>query len=516
MSASVLCAKCGHTVANDIELPTTPVPDLLGGHYIASESQAQMICDTISAAQADISRLDDEITRLHAVLDGLTHKRDALQIYTHLHTALVAPIRRLPPEVLSEIFLCYEDENNVSPPRLNKAPLLLGGVCSRWRTIALSTPRLWNSFALTIRPKYLKSDAMLAKTWLARAGTCPLTIRLGSRGDYQNPMRLLMKVFLLHCEQWYDIHISIPLPVLESLTPAKNRLPRLQRLSLDVGLYEPLHIFECAPRLQWLKLASDLDPSMVKVPWNQIEYFDTGKRKIDHCLKLLRATSNLETCVVDLISLEPSQSHSSVELLRLRSMTIRGNPTHFFDTLVSPKLHEISITESYWTATSQLVSLLSRCSLAKLSLNLRSLSDNEMIQVLQACPSLVQLDLCYQHMSTSFLTQFAYRRTPENSTTQQLVPMLHTMNITYCGTEFNIPDFADAIQSRIISNIEGLASDRIAGLQTVTICYKRAYHSPSMPTLSRLHQLKETGLEISFLQDGKDILARSIPNVTRH
>jgi hypothetical protein len=346
---------------------------------------------------------------------------------------------------------------------------------------------------------------MLAKTWFARAGTCPLTIRLGSRGDYQNPMRLLMKVFLLHCEQWYDIHISVPLPVLESLTPAKNRLPRLQKLSLDGELYEPLHIFECAPRLRWLKLASDLDPSMVKVPWNQIEYVDTGRRRIDHCLKLLRATSNLETCVIDLISLEPSQSHSSVQLLRLRSMTINGNPTHFFDTLLLPKLHEISITTSCWTATSQLVSLLSRCSLAKLSLNLSNLSDNDMIRVLQACPSLVQLDLYYQRMSTSFLTQFAYRRAPENSTTQQLVPMLHAMNITYGGTEFNIPDFADAIQSRIISNIEGLASDKIVGLQTVKICYKRAF-SPSIPTLSRLHQLKETGLEISFWLNGKDML----------
>ena len=507
MPESILCAKCGHTVANDIEVPTTPVPDLLGGHYIASESQAQMIGDTISVAHADILRLDGEITRLNAILDGLTRKRGALQTYTQLHTALVAPIRRLPPEVLSEIFLRYKDENhNISLPRLNKAPLLLGGVCGRWRTIALSTPRLWNSFALTIRPKYLKSDAMLAKTWLARAAACPLTIRLGSRGDYQNPMRLLIKVFLLHCEQWYDIHIAVPLPVLESLTPpAKNRLPRLQKLSLDVELYEPLRIFECAPRLRWLKLASDLDPAMVKVPWNQIEYFDMGRRQIDQCLNLLRATSNLETCVIDLVSFEPSQSHSPVELLCLHSMTISGNPTHFFDILLLPKLREISITQSFWTATSQLISVLSRCSLAKLSLNLRNLSDNDMIRVLQACPSLVQLDLYYQRMSTPFLAQFAYRRAPENSTTQQLVPMLHTLNITYYGTEFNIPDFADAIQSRILSNSEVIASDEIAGLQTVKICYKGAYF-PNLAPLERLRQLKGTGLEISFLQEGKDIL----------
>ncbi|KIM76269.1 hypothetical protein PILCRDRAFT_77908 [Piloderma croceum F 1598] len=147
---SILCAECGHTITNDIELLTTPVPNLLGGNYVASESQAQMICDMISITQADILRLNGEITHLNAVLDGLTHKHDALQTYTHLHTALVALIRHLPPEVLSEIFLHYNNENNISDFQLNTVPLLLGGVCSRWRAIALSTPRLWTLFALTI------------------------------------------------------------------------------------------------------------------------------------------------------------------------------------------------------------------------------------------------------------------------------------------------------------------------------------------------------------------------------
>jgi len=325
-------------------------------------------------------------------------------------------------------------------------------------------------------------------------------------------MKSLMKVFLLHCEQWYDIHISVPLPVLKSLMPAKNCLPRLQKLSLDVELYEHLDIFECAPWLRWLKLASVFDPFKVKVPWNQIEYINMGPPEIDHTFKLLRATPNLEECVIKLTSSEPRQSHSSVQLLHLRSMTISGHPTHFFDTtLLLPKLQEISI-ESWnrWTATSQLILLLSQCSLAKLSLNLGSApSDNDMIQILQACPLLMQLDVLWytpKCMTTSFFAQFTYRRGPENSTTQQLVPMLHTMNIDSSGTEFNIIDFADAIQSRIISNSEDPVSDHITGLQTVKIHCRSAYYNPDLATLSQLHQLKETGLEISFLRGGKDIL----------
>jgi len=144
--------------------------------------------------------------------------------------------------------------------------------------------------------------------------------------------------FLRHCEWWYDIHISVPLPVLESLTPAKNRLLRLQRLSLDVQLFEFLGIFQCAPRLRWLKLDSSLEPSLINAPWNQNRVFRHGNARIDHTLELLRATPNLKECVIKLISSEPRRSHFSVELLHLRSMTISGNPTYFFDTLLLPKL----------------------------------------------------------------------------------------------------------------------------------------------------------------------------------
>src|ERR1700691_2676050 len=110
--SSVFCANCGHTLANDIELPTTPVPDLLGGYHVASPSQERLILDAISNAQATIFQLDDKITYLQDVVvlvDSLMQKRDAIQKYKNLHMALVAPIRRLPPEVLSEIFLQCND-----------------------------------------------------------------------------------------------------------------------------------------------------------------------------------------------------------------------------------------------------------------------------------------------------------------------------------------------------------------------------------------------------------------------
>jgi hypothetical protein len=518
--SSTLCATCGNTVTNDIKLPTTPVPDILGTNHLAPASQTRIICDTISAAQADISQLDVEIIRLRAVLDGLMHKREALHTYTHQHMALVAPVRRLPPEILSEIFIQCKDTKWFDPlygvldtPRLDMAPLLLGSVCRRWRMIALSTPRLWASVGLTIRPKYLKSDVLLVKTWLARAGTCPLSIALGSSGSYSNDMRSLMKVFLLHCERWYDVRLSLPLSVLGSLSPARNRLASLQKLGIYESFNEIVDVFECAPQLRSVYLPFNNRTLMIKVPWNQLQHFDLGG-KVDKCLELLRLAPNLKTCRLRLFFFQVSQTNPPVQLSHLRHITIRGSPAHIFNMLLLPKLHEICIDiEHYsWTTAPQFTSLLSQCSLECLSFSadVYNVSDDDMIQILLACSSLVQLRLRNHGtrcMTKSFLAQFAHDQASESSK-MLLVPRLHTIIVDYTPQWFDIFDFADAIQSRMMLFDGEQAPDdtSFARLEAVEINYFGARESLNTKTLSRLRYLRDTGLKISLLQGPKDLL----------
>ena len=197
--------------------------------------------------------------------------------------------------------------------KLDKAPLLLGSVCRRWRAIALSTPRLWTTFGLTLRPKYLKYDVLLAKTWLGRSGTCPLFIMLNSKGHYQNTMRPLMQVFLRYCERWSDIHLCIPQSVMRALSSAKNRLPRLQRLFIYGSANEPINTFENTPQLHHLHLSVCITPSMIKIPWNQLQYFDTKWRNIGSCLKLLQLTPNLEECTVSHAEMNLPSPHAPVQ-----------------------------------------------------------------------------------------------------------------------------------------------------------------------------------------------------------
>lgn len=480
--------------------------ELLTSNLMLSTSQSSNVRETISSTQSQITQIDNQLTRLMACVTELKHKRNILGKYTDMLTVLIAPIRCLPPEILSEIFLhCIQPHSFDSPyyspnARLDRAPWLITHVCSRWRSIALSTPRLWASFALTIRPKYLRSDVLLAKTWLWRSGKCLLSIHLESEGKYHNTMFSLMEVFLLHCERWYDVRLSLPVPVMNSLSAAKHRLPMLRKLSIVGACATACNMFEYAPQLRFFRLNSIVPLSMIKVPWRQLQHCDTGTRTTSCCLDLLRLTPNLESCIVSLHS--PLYSpQPAVQLAHLRSLTIHGAAAHLLDQLLVPNLCEVFVNVSFGVqiATPQLISFLLRCPIQKLSFYSHSNyphHDHEVLQLLQASPTLVELHLrghSSQCMTRSFLIKFADRQSSENSEAPRLVPLLHTITVDYSPSHFDFSIFIAAIQSRVIHG----------ALKEIKICYtphKRTKVAHDTVTASRLRCLLNKGLRIHVFQ----------------
>ncbi|KAJ7677611.1 hypothetical protein B0H17DRAFT_944665, partial [Mycena rosella] len=87
--------------------------------------------------------LDDEITDLQAALDSLREERGRIEAYVDAHKALISPARRLPFDIIQEIFLACIPAHRNCAMSSSEAPVLLGRICSSWRTISLSTPRLW-------------------------------------------------------------------------------------------------------------------------------------------------------------------------------------------------------------------------------------------------------------------------------------------------------------------------------------------------------------------------------------
>jgi hypothetical protein len=219
-----------------------------------------------------------------------------------------------------------------------------------------------------------------------------------------------------------------------------------------------------------------------------------GLCNADVCLEVLRLTPNLEGCTMSPYS-PPRNPQSPVRLSHLRSITFRGDEPSFLDKLVVPELQElsVSVSGSPWTVTPHLISLFLQCSLQTLSFSPSHSNypdGDHMIQLLQALPSLAELNLqgySSRCMSESFLARFADH---QDSKTSPLVPMLHTLKVDHTPSHFEIAEFVAAIQSRMT----------FCTLKKVEICLARVDVVPPFDetTLLHLQELRDIGLDIVY------------------
>ncbi|TDL19023.1 hypothetical protein BD410DRAFT_686998, partial [Rickenella mellea] len=107
--------------------------------------------------------MEQELTSLEDVLLPLITRRDKLKEDILAHKVLLAPARRLLPELVGEIFThTFPDMHTVwtdhwrrairlqcfPRPCVEDMPLKLGRICRQWRHIALTTPTLWSKFRI--------------------------------------------------------------------------------------------------------------------------------------------------------------------------------------------------------------------------------------------------------------------------------------------------------------------------------------------------------------------------------
>lgn len=78
--------------------------DKLRAHYIPSCLEREHVSHALLAAQADLDSYDKEICRLEEILLKLKTQRVDVQNYADACRGLHAPIRRLPTEVLGQVF----------------------------------------------------------------------------------------------------------------------------------------------------------------------------------------------------------------------------------------------------------------------------------------------------------------------------------------------------------------------------------------------------------------------------
>ncbi|KAL1674871.1 hypothetical protein EV122DRAFT_281605 [Schizophyllum commune] len=299
-----LCDRCNHTYSLSFQIPD--VASLRTGSF-PTTTEARLICDAIAETDDSMKEIDQELERLSGYWKHLDALRRSLEYSQDVRRALVAPIRRLPTEILSEIFkACCGDAIEIAHERCE--PLVLGSVCKSWRDTIVDMPTLWAGFTfpwgLDSHYKTHTSLVTRLRTFLKYLGDVPLRQCIGQRGWSLNAFTgVLFKVLLQHSHRWASLWVC---PPPRSLMMAGDSLfsqledRSLSRLTFLQGSHRDLckgneknlfHIPSLRSLLISLETESDAN-IMPNLPWEQLECLHTHGPPL-YSLNILRRCPNV-------------------------------------------------------------------------------------------------------------------------------------------------------------------------------------------------------------------------------
>ncbi|KAK7040068.1 hypothetical protein R3P38DRAFT_3469788 [Favolaschia claudopus] len=363
-----------------------------------------------------------------------------------LLTGTLSAIKRFPPEILIMIFLFCRDldisSNEIyTTIHPNQAPMLLTRICSRWRQIALKTPRLWDNVRLQTK-LFAKGgvDAFIADI-LRRSQILPLFITIDNPEPIIHGRTWLSEDTLNeYDDRWLDLLWTNPNTCLrlrsltldifeDDYTPNMFPLPRtefpaLTNLALtmeghiDPDLVQILDSFKHAPFLRSLKLVlQDCSDVILETTfhWHQLTTLnlslpltsDVAHAILVQCSSLEHSRfSHILECDVD-TQLPPPLPHAL--LSELRDFEFEWGQGSQTDTVLGglslPRLRSLAISSSRrssWEGLEQpptpaLLDLHARSShfaLEHLALSGQLLTPAELLSVLRLVPTLRTLMVC--------------------------------------------------------------------------------------------------------------------------
>lgn len=512
---SILCRYCGNPAVEMHDLPFSQWPTLLGHHTVPTPAQAIEICDVISSLQSRVTEIDEDLTRIKLLQDQLLRKRDEALAAVTQHKLLIGPIRRLPAELLAEIFwfcLPLYDMRHTnfsfkawhSSLSRRQAPLLLGRVCSLWRMVTLSTPSLWSSFGALYYDDKFDRTLTGAKTFLARSGTCPLYISLIDCSSTIGRTRELVNTVASYSHQWRTFAIFAKLETVNVLANnVKGALPLLDTLTLGLTEGQPLleqphafrNAFEIAPSLRNIVVSNQLSPLQLKLPWSQLTHFCVDETlHLKDSLDVLRSCPNLVYLAISRnptaqsVTDYPHILHPKLLELRIPAANLAG----FFESLTLPALRHVRVvddlvSEPYWDPLPfHCLLARSQCILDVASFEIRSA--DTLLLWLDTVPSITDLQITAPLNYISFVI-ILQRLTYDILRVKRLCPKLRAISFPK-----DCPLDPPALFAFLNSRRRGL-NPRVALLNRISqVCSSM----PERALLVGLKHFQNEGLQISF------------------
>ncbi|KAK7048856.1 hypothetical protein R3P38DRAFT_2871757 [Favolaschia claudopus] len=251
----------------------------------------------------------------------------------------------------------------------SEAPLLLGCVCTSWRSFSLATPRLWASLhvverSLSYDVRVIRLEAI--KRWLERSGRCPLSISLysdnyvpseQSTGETETALQdSFLKDLVLYADRWRHVRFSATRNVIQELTHlSPNHTPMLESITFFVKPHYPRNDlrwsdFEMlkSPGISSFSTTSSEFQVSIPLHWHLLTELSVGGSgwestlDAETALAMLARCPLLQVCKLVVNALSASPRHPTVELPLLHTLYLDfGNTSSFLlDRLHVPDLRK--------------------------------------------------------------------------------------------------------------------------------------------------------------------------------
>ncbi|THV00605.1 hypothetical protein K435DRAFT_963910 [Dendrothele bispora CBS 962.96] len=235
---------------------------------------------TSESLRSILENEEKRILELSTLVDKLLQEIDERKKTVTLVANVLSPIRRLPPEILAEIFENYVepenfyevytegkgDDNAKRPARRWRYPteglynilprfLLLSQICVQWRNIVQLTPQLWTQIDLFVKKSL--PDKQLIHEWLQRSCSLSIDIKIIFERDDIPGRYEFFNWFIPYSERWRSLSLNRPLVSMFNGPPPS--LPNLQRviMPLPSRLERPRTVLRDVPQLTHLEIFSD-------------------------------------------------------------------------------------------------------------------------------------------------------------------------------------------------------------------------------------------------------------------
>ncbi|KAK0187524.1 hypothetical protein F5146DRAFT_1059108 [Armillaria mellea] len=343
------------------------VLELLQTNDLPRDHEKVDFMSVVSDGPDILSDLDSRISRMRIALDDLICERERVGAHLQDTKILLHPIRRLPDDILRQIFTTCVDPESIIYTEIigdcldvnKRSQWVLSYVSRRWRRVALNTARLWSSIELFFDMyrtcNQMKLQYMLG-LMLERSREHDIVAAIYSEEDV-SPLGGLA-VILGGISRCTELTLFIPYMSLYAFSMCRGSLSRLRHLFLkftddvlpDVS---EVDFFEFAPCLRRLNVYHNVEfGRLLRLPWTQIDKCWIKYSSNHIILHVLPEVSSVETITVITNGLEPEGTASRVvELPHVREVHIQeehengetsGALAQLFTNLKLPALSKLS------------------------------------------------------------------------------------------------------------------------------------------------------------------------------